>query len=68
MVLIGKMAHDEQTIIRLAWQQALANGLNQAGKSRYSNRQKQKIRQDGLIGKIELYNVSERLYYLFYLG
>ena len=168
MVLIGKMAHDEQTIIRLAWQQALAGGLNQAGKSkataelvgfkvydspdtsqpvpchcfvidlcthvrlqyhgkiistsdfcakifcqalvrrylmvaevhghkmidetfieqlyqdidniddshqlqsypwsRYSNRQKQKIHQDGLIGKIELYNVSERLYYLLYLG
>lgn len=36
MVLIGKMAHDEQTIIRLAWQQALATGFDQKGGKRAS--------------------------------
>lgn len=35
---------------------------------RYSNRQKQKIRLDGLIGQIQLENVSERLFYYLYLG
>lgn len=36
--------------------------------SRYSNRQKQKMNLDGLMGSIHLENVSERLFYYLYLG
>lgn len=36
--------------------------------SRYSNRQKQKMNLDGLMGSVHLNNVSERLFYYLYLG
>lgn len=36
--------------------------------ARYSNRQRQKITQDGVIGTIELSNISEQLYLYLYLG
>lgn len=164
LVLIGKMAQDERTIIELAWRRALAGGFDQQGKkssatligfdnqdspqetiasanglvvdlqthtriqqqgkilgeanfcikafcqsvlrryalmneiygenavidfnklyqdidnitgqfelqryqwARYSNRQKRKIQQDGVLGALTLSNVSPDLYYYLYLG
>lgn len=36
--------------------------------SRYSNRQHQKISQDGLLGRMEFYHVSDELYQVLHLG